>query len=92
MALVDDFRNDEKMILRDHLAIERTKLANERTLLSYIRTSLYLLTVGVGIFQIESVWHLKGVGWACIMAGVLILAVGLFRFILMKRHLKSYLD
>ena len=38
-----DFKPDEKVILRDYLAIERTRLANERTLLSYIRSSLYLL-------------------------------------------------
>ncbi|MFT4781527.1 MAG: putative membrane protein, partial [Pseudohongiellaceae bacterium] len=38
-----DFEPDERVILRDYLAIERTRLANERTLLSYIRSSLYLL-------------------------------------------------
>ncbi len=33
----------EKLILRDHLALERTRLANERTLLTYIRSALYLI-------------------------------------------------
>lgn len=54
LKFTDDFENNEKLILRDHLALERTKLANERTLFSYIRTSLYLLTAGIGIFQIEN--------------------------------------
>jgi hypothetical protein len=34
------------MILRDHLAYDRTVLANERTLLAYIRTSIALFTMG----------------------------------------------
>jgi len=55
----DKFKNEE-LILRDYLAIERTKLANVRTLFSYIRTSLYLLTAGIGIFQIESISRLDG--------------------------------
>lgn len=56
LKFTDDFENNEKLILRDHLALERTKLANERTLFSYIRTSLYLLTAGIGIFQIYAVY------------------------------------
>ncbi len=55
LKFTDDFENNEKLILRDHLALERTKLANERTLFSYIRTSLYLLTAGIGIYQIYKV-------------------------------------
>lgn len=60
LKFTDDFENNEKLILRDHLALERTKLANERTLFSYIRTSLYLLTAGIGIFQIENISRLDG--------------------------------
>jgi len=38
----------DQLILRDHLALDRTELANERTLLAYIRTSLALfLTIFV---------------------------------------------
>lgn len=39
---IDKFDNDKVLILRDHLALERTKLANVRTLFAFIRTSLYL--------------------------------------------------
>ena len=35
--------SDENLILRDHLALDRTRLANERTLLAYIRTAFMLL-------------------------------------------------
>ena len=52
LTFTDNFENDKELILRDHLALERTKLANERTLFAYIRMALYLLTVGIGIFQI----------------------------------------
>ena len=38
-----DFNPDQKVILRDYLAIERTRLANERTLLSYVRSSLTIM-------------------------------------------------
>lgn len=67
LKFTDDFENNEKLILRDHLALERTKLANERTLFSYIRTSLYLLTAGIGIFQIENISRLDGLAWVCII-------------------------
>ena len=37
LTFTDNFENDKELILRDHLALERTKLANERTLFAYIR-------------------------------------------------------
>ena len=83
--------NNEKLILRDHLALERTKLANERTLFSYIRTSLYLLTAGIGIFQIENISRLDGLAWVCIICGIFIFILGFVRFMQMRRHLKSYI-
>lgn len=89
--LVNDFDNREEIILRDYLALERTRLANERTLFSYIRTSLYLLTVGVGIFQIESIEHLIALAWICISFGILLLVIGIYRYNLLKKHLKKYL-
>ena len=66
LTFTDNFENDKELILRDHLALERTKLANERTLFAYIRMALYLLTVGIGIFQIESISRLDGLAWGWI--------------------------
>lgn len=88
----DAYENHEKIILRDHLALERTKLANERTLFSYIGTALYLLTVGLGIFEIDVISHLTTVGWICIITGFLLLIIGVFRFLRMKRHLGGYIE
>ena len=42
----EEFYSREELILRDHLALDRTRLANERTLLSYLRTALMLMVAG----------------------------------------------
>ena len=87
---IDDFKNDKVLILRDHLALERTKLANVRTLFAYIRTSLYLLTAGIGILHIKSISHLDGLAWVCIISGILLFFFGFMQYWQMKKHLKSY--
>lgn len=53
---------NKELVLREHLAIERTKLANERTLLTYIRTGLYFLVAGstLGHFVDTLFWRLMG--------------------------------
>lgn len=83
---------NEELILRDYLAIERTKLANVRTLFSYIRTSLYLLTAGIGILQIDSISRLDGLAWLCIFSGILLFFVGFIRYWQMRKLLKGYVD
>ena len=90
LTFTDNFENDKELILRDHLALERTKLANERTLFAYIRMALYLLTVGIGIFQVESISRLHGLAWVCIMAGIILFFLGFIRFGQMRKHLKQY--
>ncbi len=42
----------EDMILRDHLAFDRTLLANERTGLAYIRTVLVALATGFTLMKL----------------------------------------
>ena len=78
--------------MRDHLAMERTKLANERTLLSYVRSSLYLLLGGIGLVGIKQnlFEDLKVVGLVAIGLSVLFLAVGIIRYIQLKRHLRQF--
>lgn len=90
MVNIDKFEYNKELILRDHLALERTKLANERTLFSYIRTSLYLLTVGIGILQIDSISRLDGLAWVCMLSGILLFFWGFARFCQMNKHLKRY--
>ena len=86
----DKFMNDKELILRDHLALERTRLANERTLFAYIRTSLYLLTAGIGIHQIQTISRLDGLAWVCVVSGIILFFFGFVRFWQMRKHLKGY--
>lgn len=87
-----EFENNKELILRDYLALERTKLANERTLFSYIRTSLYLLTAGIGVLQIESITSLDGVAWICIISGIILFFMGFYRYRQMKEHLEKLVN
>lgn len=90
LKFADKNQLDKELILRDYLALERTKLANERTLFSYIRTSLYLLTVGTGILQIESISRLTLIAWICMLSGVILFFLGIIRFSRMNKYLKKY--
>lgn len=85
----EQFQKEKELILRDYLALERTKLANERTLFSYIRTSLYLLTAGIGILQIESISRLDWLGWICILSGIFLFFMGVVRYRRMSSLLKQ---
>ncbi len=84
------FRNREPLILRDHLALERTRLSNERTLMSYIRSSLYLLIGGIALIQIEGYGDLLYVGYLSLLLCVLFLVVGFFRFYRLRDQLDQY--
>ena len=88
----DKFMNDKELILRDHLALERTRLANERTLFAYIRTSLYLLTAGIGILQIQSISRLDGLAWVCIISGIILFFLGFVRFLQMRKHVNGSIE
>lgn len=84
-----DFEPDEKVILRDYLAIERTRLANERTLLSYIRSSLYLLLGGIGFFQLKGFPNFKYLALLSLAFSVIFFVIGVYRFTLLKKSLKN---
>jgi putative membrane protein len=84
-----DFKPDEEIILRDYLAIERTRLANERTLLSYIRSSLYLILGGIAFLQLEGFANIKYLGILSLVLSALFLIIGVYRFMLLKKSLKT---
>ena len=44
--------DDLHLILRDHLALDRTRLANRRTMLAYLRTALMLLVSGATLVKV----------------------------------------
>lgn len=84
------FNNREPLILRDHLALERTRLSNERTLLSYIRSSLYLLIGGIALVQVEGYGDLRYVGYLALLLCLISLVVGFFRFHRLRKQLDLY--
>ncbi|MBC3845788.1 DUF202 domain-containing protein [Winogradskyella echinorum] len=83
-----DFEPDQKVILRDYLAIERTRLANERTLLSYVRSSLYLLLGSIAFYQLKEFENFKYLALVALIFSVVFFAIGVYRFMLLKRSLK----
>jgi putative membrane protein len=91
MTFTEDYQKKEEIILRDHLAMERTKLANERTLLSYIRTSLYLILGGIAFLSTQ-IAQMRHLGFISLGMSIVILFIGIIRFYQLKKHLtKMYL-
>lgn len=87
-SLRRDFKPDDKVILRDYLAIERTRLANERTLLSYIRSSLYLLLGSIAFFQLKELPNYEYLAVIALIFSGLFFVIGVYRFLTLKRSLK----
>ena len=72
--------NKEEMILRDHLATDRTTLANERTLLAYIRTSLSLIVSGASFIKFFEIILINILGYAFIPLGFYVGIIGLRKY------------
>ena len=78
----------EEMIVRDHLALDRTRLANERTLLAYLRSGVALVLAGATLLHFSQSTWLEWVGLACIPIGILTLLFGSWRFTVTARRLR----
>ncbi len=80
----------EKMIVRDHLAADRTAQANERTFLAYIRTALAFGASGIGLIKIfgESI-PIIVTGWILITLGFVVLVFGIIRFIQFRKIIST---
>ena len=79
----------EELILRDHLAMDRTVLANERTLLAYIRTTLALLAAGASFLQFFTLPWLEVAGYLLIVSGLVLVSIGFRRFLSFRRNLNE---
>jgi putative membrane protein len=75
--------------LRDQLALDRTVLANERTLLAYVRTALGLVGAGAGLLQFGHGVSARLGGWALVVTAVATLAIGLRRYSMVRRLLRT---
>jgi putative membrane protein len=70
----------EDLILRDHLALDRTIMANERTLLAYIRTALALLVIGASVVKFYDSPAYLFLGWLFLILGLVTPIIGVVRY------------
>jgi putative membrane protein len=70
----------DDIILRDHLALDRTILANERTLLAYIRTALAFMITGIGLLKFFQDKRVEILGWIFCIFSVIAIFVGIKRY------------
>lgn len=75
----------DDLILRDHLAIDRTRLANERTFLAYFRTSIFFLGTGISVVHIQFFQEVTYIGWILVGMSPIIFSIGLYRLIRVRR-------
>lgn len=75
---------------RESLALVRTDLANERTLLAYGRTALMVTATGVSLIKFFPDLPLV-LGWGFSIAGGVIGAIGLVRFLRLQRRLRRWI-
>lgn len=88
--IVAQFRNRERIILRDFLALERTSLANERTLFSYVRVSLYLVMAGIAFVKLDDFESLIWLGYTSFGISVFLLIYGLIRYHVLRSRLLQF--
>ncbi len=79
----------EQLILRDHLAIDRTVMANERTLLAYFRTALAVIIVAFSLIKFFRSEFFEIVGWALLPAGIAVFVLGIIRYRHMQRIIRA---
>jgi len=85
-----EFVHEDRLILRDHLSLVRTRLANERTLMSYVRSALYLMLGGIALLKLKTYTELQVVGYLALGLCGILLVVGIYRYIRLRRHLTQY--
>ena len=84
-----NFYEKENVILRDHLATDRTILANERTYLSRLRAAVSLLAAGIGLSKyLEDSIGIKILGWLFILSSIAVTIVGTKRYFSIRNYLK----
>jgi putative membrane protein len=80
----------DQLVLRDHLAADRTQLANERTFLAYLRTALsFLASGGAVLVFFDGNPVVAAGGYAFVALALVSFAVGLYKYISMKRRIEE---
>lgn len=70
----------EELILRDHLAADRTTLANERTYLAYVRTSMTMFIVGVSLIKFFNSIIIQVIGGLFMLFSLGVFVLGSIRY------------
>ncbi len=91
MQIEQYLKNNDKMILRDYLALDRTNLANQRTFLAYIRSAIGMLAAGIGMIQFIENALIGIIGIALIVLSLPVTIIGVFQFRTVQKRLKSLL-
>ncbi|NND34533.1 MAG: DUF202 domain-containing protein [Saprospiraceae bacterium] len=81
---------ENKLITRDWLAIERTRLANERTFLAYFRTFIVFLSSGFAIIKLEILQEIEYLGYVLTSLAPIILIIGVARFYYVRKHTRRF--
>jgi len=85
--------NPGDMILRDHLAYDRTILTNETTFLSYLRTSMALMAGGATMLRLfANDIYFQVLGLVMLLLGIIITVIGALRFSTITKRLKKLHD
>ncbi|MET0064877.1 MAG: DUF202 domain-containing protein [Candidatus Thiodiazotropha sp.] len=83
----------KQMILRDHLAIDRTRLANERTLLSWYRTALMMLVSGITLLKLfEGVIAMELLGGLLVPISIGVALWGSRRYLQTRKSIQTAID
>lgn len=88
MQADEHINDDEELVLRHELALERTRLANERTLLAYLRTAFMLIIAGATVIKLFADSGLAVTsGWVLVGLGLTVTGIGGWRFATVRRSL-----
>ena len=80
----------QRLILRDHLAVERTQMANERTVLSYVRTAFAFLAGALTLVHLYDTPASRLSAVALAASSVMMFAVGAWRFRTVGRRVHAF--
>lgn len=90
LVLNKNFKNNERIILRDFLAMERTTLANERTLFAYIRSSIYLSISAFAVLELKILADIQWISYLSITISVILLVFGIARYFTLRNKLQTF--
>ena len=73
-------KSENKMPLRDSLAVERTKLAIERTFLAYFRSAIFFFVSGLSILKIHIFKKVDYLGVILIILSPILFGFGIYSY------------